>query len=197
MIEYIKFIYENDTFDEDIDKLTILNSLVSNFDIKQFDSQDIYCHIICISREYDNPTFDENTMIEDFIENIKNTLNIDNDDFYRYNENISKICIFTDNKVNIFLDTKEGNNLIQEFLNSDDYAAHSEIKLNKKYLNKIKIDYLMIWDIYKKYNEHSNIIISDDLVWYDIERYNDDEEGANTHFVIEGDSDYIEFINYY
>ena len=89
----------------------------------------------------------------------------------------------------------QSNNLIQDFLKSDDYAAHSEIKLNKKYLNKIKIDYLMIWDIFKKYNEHSNIIISDDLVWYDIERYNDDEEGANTHFVIEGDPNYIEFIS--
>ena len=152
MIDYIKFIYENDTFDEDIDKLTILNSLVSNFGIKQFGSQDIYCHIICISRKYDNPTFDENTMIEDFIENIKNTLNIDNDDFYRYTEDVSK--------VNIFLYTDEGYKLMKEFKNSDNYAVHSEIKLNKKYLDKIKIDYLMIWDIFKKYNEHSKNIMN-------------------------------------
>ena len=194
MINYIKNIYSNETFDENIDNLEDLNNIITNFDILQFKSIDEVYNVLSISGEYNCISFDD-TKIIDFVNKIKRLLKINNDDFYYFTGETSKICIITDKKVNCYLNN-EGFKLIKDFVD-EEFSFHTTIKVNKKFINKFKIDHLYSWDIEEQYKDnHEKIILSNNMDWHDIKQFNITEEGGiNSYFVIEGNTNFIKILD--
>ena len=179
IIDFIKFIQFNNTFDENIDKLKDLNNLVSIFDVVKFNIQFKKINVFSIEDEDDEDLFDT------FIDNIKKLTHTNNNDFYKYDGNYSTILIITNDKINKFINDLETDQL-EKLLDLNDYLwCHTQIEVQSKMLNKIKIDYMPLSLIYDDYKDNpTNIIISDNIDWDDVCKYYYYGQ-PDTYFVIE------------
>lgn len=182
IINYIKFIQEDDTFDENINKLNNINNIFKDFDIKKYNPNFIEVNVFCDHFKED---------LFDIITNyINKHLNICNNDYYKtvgYNDNV---YIITDENVNKFINenideiAREVNDL------ADSYIEHTQINIDKKYIDKIDIDYMSIGTMYDNYKDNPNRdkIILDDCNFKDAE---------NASYRINPINNYWDFIVYY
>lgn len=182
IIDYIKFIHFNNTFDENIDKLKDLSNLVSNFDVVKCNIQFKKINVFSIENEDD-----DEYLFDTFIDNIKKLTHTNNNDFYKFDGYYSTILIITDDKINKFINNLETDQL-EKLLDLDDYLwCHTQIEVYNKILNKIKIDYMTLSSIFDDYkNNPTNILISNDIDWaYVGEYHNYNSQRMDTYFVIE------------
>lgn len=187
MIDYIKYIYTHKIFNKNIDKLNDLNSIVSNFDIIQFETLTTIINVIAIYKEDVNKNTFNNSIFDNLINNIKKY--IKKDTFYRIEGEKSKVLVIIDQEVNNFLNTNIGKQIIDDFW----YSKKASIEIYKNHLNKFKIDYASVYDIYNKYNKEDNIILNG-INYKKIRKYYKNDESQETFFVIEGDPNKIHFL---
>ena len=207
MIDYFKNIQEKSLLNVNINKLKNINNIISKFDILQFESINVKLHILCVYDDKDNIHVNK-TIFNSFINNIKNQINYNKNDFYNITNNDSetfynqcKICIITNEEINKFLDTNTGKQIIKDYntqINNKKLSfANTIIEVNKDYINKFNINYLALYDIYSKYDRDDDDIIMK-IDWDDInEAVNGDDifdQRYDPYFVIEGNPDRIKFI---
>ena len=155
IINYIKYIQEEDTFDENIDKLNNINNLFRDFDIKQYNPNCVKLNVFC--DEFEEGCFD---IITDYIDQNLNLC--DDTNYYKIVGYDDNVYIITDENVNKFID--ENINEINE-ITKDDFLYHTQINIDKKYINKIDIDFQSIGQMYTYYKDsiNRNNIILDNL----------------------------------
>ena len=171
MIDYIQSIQPKNNFNEKIKILKDKNNIVSNFDILRFEP--VYVNLNIIGIDIDN-----SDIFDNFINNIKQLTQTTNDDFYRIDgeeeeyENESRVLIILDEKINNFLNSVEGKNLINDFkievenyfkqkykeIDIKEYFRHSILKIHNKYIDDIDINFGDECDIVYSYDWGENII---------------------------------------
>ena len=214
MIDYIQSIQSNNKLNIKINTLKDKNNIVSKFDILHF--KPVYVNLNVIGIDTNN-----SDIFNNFINNIKRLTHTTYDDFYRIDgeeyENDSRVLIILDEEINIFLNSVEGKNLINDLkqeiinyfkqrdgeyfnVNVKKYFCHSILKIHNKYIDDIDINFGDEGDIVYAYDWNDNIITSYGINWEDANEMLERSSFLNENifivncYSIKNPSDKIQFI---
>lgn len=179
MIDYIQSI-DSEDLNNKLITLKNKNNIISNFDVLHFKPVYVNLNIIGV-------LIGKNKIFNNFINNIKQSINIINDNFYRidgdeeHEDFESRTLIILDENVNNFLNSDDGKKLINSFKQEIKtyitqkrkitnyiekyFFRHSIIKVNNRHINDINVIFIPISDIVREYYSTEGLVITDNWDW--------------------------------